>query len=157
MNPAHWHLILTHAPVFGTLCALLFLLTGIFQKNEALKRIGFWLLVFTAVLVLPTYLTGSPASTYMKRIMPTKPMDVADQHEEIAILALVAVLFTGVLSLTGLIIFKKGKALAGWMVGLVLVLSLISVAALGWTANLGGKISHTEIRAVDPYSGTPEH
>jgi DNA processing protein len=39
MNAAHFHLLLTHAPVFGTLFALFLLLFGVMRKNEDLKRI----------------------------------------------------------------------------------------------------------------------
>jgi hypothetical protein len=36
--------------------------------------------------------------------------------------------------------------LSGWIVGAVLVLSLATSGLMGWTANRGGQICHTEIR-----------
>jgi hypothetical protein len=157
MNAAHFHLFLTHVPVFGTLFGIFLLLFGGLRKNEELKRLGLWVLIVTGLLVLPTYLTGSPANRYVKDLMPTMPMETADQHEEIAILALVAVLFVGILSVAGVVIFQKGKIIPGWFISLMLAIALISTAALTWTANLGGKVRHTEIRAQDPLAPTSAH
>jgi hypothetical protein len=157
MNAAHLHLFLTHAPIFGTLFGVLILLLGAVRKSDELKRLGLWLFILTALLVLPTYLTGSPASGQMKKMMPTMPMETADQHEEIAIVALVAVLFVGILSIAGVVIFSKSKAIPGWFIGLVLAMALLSTGALAWTANLGGKIRHTEIRAMEPLSPASMH
>src|SRR5690242_3661771 len=119
MNAAHFHLFLTHAPVFGTLFGLFLLLFGALRKNDDLKRLAFWVLIITGLLVIPTYLTGTPARLHVKNLMPTMPMEKADQHEEIAMLSLVAVLFVGVLALAGVFIFQKSKAVPCWFVSLL--------------------------------------
>jgi hypothetical protein len=54
---------------------------------------------------------------------------------------------TGIAALIGLIIFRRAEKLPGWVIGAALVLSLATSGLMGWTANLGGQIRHTEIRA----------
>lgn len=157
MNAAHLHLFLTHAPIFGVLFGILLLLLGWLRKSEELKRLSLWFFVLAAVLVIPTYLTGAPANKYLKNLMPTTPMETADQHEEIAMIALVAVLFVGLLALTGAFMFNKGKNIPNWFSGLIIALALISTASLAWTSNLGGKIRHTEIRNETPASAPAGH
>lgn len=157
MNSAHLHLMLTHAPVFGTIFGLALLLLGVVRKSEDIKRLSLLVFIITGILALPTYLTGEPAEKQLKALFPTTPLETAEQHEEIAILALVAVMFVGVLALAGSIIFQKGKTLPGWFTNLVLVLAIISTATLAWTANLGGKVRHTEIRYETPSSAPAGH
>jgi len=157
MNSAHLHLMLTHVPVFGTLFGLALLLLGMARKSEDVKRLSLLVFMITGILALPTYLTGAPAENQLRNLFPTTPLETAEQHEEVAILALVAVLFVGMLALAGSVIFQKGKLLPGWFTKLVLVLAIISTAALAWTANLGGKVRHTEIRHQEPAAAPSGH
>jgi hypothetical protein len=53
----------------------------------------------------------------------------------------------GVVALAGLILFRRAERLPGWIVAATLVLFLATSGLMGWTANLGGQIRHTEIRA----------
>jgi uncharacterized membrane protein len=53
----------------------------------------------------------------------------------------------GVVALAGLILFRHAEKLPGWIVAATLVLSIATSGLMGWTANLGGQIRHTEIRA----------
>jgi hypothetical protein len=53
----------------------------------------------------------------------------------------------GVVALAGLILFRRAEKLPGWIVAATLVFSLATSGLMGWTANLGGQIRHTEIRA----------
>jgi hypothetical protein len=45
------------------------------------------------------------------------------------------------------IVVSVAEKLPGWVVAVRLVLSLATSGLMGWTPNLGGQISHTEIRA----------
>jgi uncharacterized membrane protein len=61
--------------------------------------------------------------------------------------AFAGVLIVGVAALGGLIFFRRGKPVPNWPSVIVLVLSLIVFVLMARTANLGGLIRHTEIRA----------
>jgi len=52
----------------------------------------------------------------------------------------------GVVSLAGLLFFRRSRTIPLWFSGFALVLSLAATGAMGWTANLGGQIRHSEIR-----------
>ncbi len=150
MNSAHLHLLLTHAPIFGTLAGLFLLLFGAARKSEQVKRLGLLFFIMTAAVTLPTYLTGAPSAQQLKSAFPTMPLEIAEQHEEVAILALVAVLFLGVLALAGSFLFQKAKNIPGWFTATVVALAIVSMVSLAWTATLGGKVRHTEIRNEAP-------
>ena len=49
--------------------------------------------------------------------------------------------------LIGLAVFRS-QALARWVVPTALVLALGATATMGYAANLGGQIRHTEIRST---------
>ena len=51
-------------------------------------------------------------------------------------------------------LFRKQNTLPGWFLSLTLVLALLASALMGWTAHLGGRIRHPEIRET-PAEPTP--
>lgn len=148
MNPAHQHLIITHVPVLGSLFGLLLLSMGFVQASADLKRASLWIFVLAGLLTVPTYLTGRPASAVLIKAMPGMSADLGDQHAEVAVISLVAASILGVAALGGLGAFRKSKCMPGWFTGLVLVLALVTSASMIWTANLGGKIRHSEIQRL---------
>ena len=53
----------------------------------------------------------------------------------------------GMTCLVGLVFIGKAGTVPKRLVTIVLLLSLVTAAFVGYTANLGGQIRHTEIRA----------
>lgn len=51
MSPVHIHLMLTRAPLFGSIGSLLLLLVGIWRRSDELKRVAFGLLALVTVLL----------------------------------------------------------------------------------------------------------
>jgi hypothetical protein len=64
----------------------------------------------------------------------------------VAGLSLVLMETLGIASLAGLYFFRHSATIPKWFVALVLVISFSTAAVVGFTANLGGQIRHTEIR-----------
>jgi hypothetical protein len=157
MNAAHLHLITTHVPVYGTFLGFCLLLLALMKRSEELKRTSLLVFVCAAVLVVPTYLSGPAAAEQMKTVMPGMSLEPGEQHAEVAILALVGSLILGTASLTGLVSFRKRPALPGWFVTLAVVLGLLVSALMGWTANLGGRVRHTEIRHSTSATGGAQY
>ena len=60
-------------------------------------------------------------------------------------MALVALEILGALALAGLVWLRRANRLPAWFATLLLLVSLVAGALTAWTANLGGKIRHTEI------------
>ena len=151
MNAAYLHLAGTHLPVVGTLFGLGLFLYGLLRKSEELRRTGLLVFLVAALLAIPAYRTGTPAVSLLKRAAPGLPPDPTEQHAEVAILALTGSLILGVVSLMGLLCFRQGKRLSFAFLALVLLLAVVSSGLMTWTATLGGRIRHPEIRT----NGTP--
>lgn len=146
MNAAHLHLMLNHIPVVGLLFALLLLGWGALRKNPQLTKAGFVALVIVALLAIPAFLTGEPSEKIAKGL-PGVSHDIMEQHEDMAKVAFIVTLVTGAAALVGLWLTRK-KAVAVWCSASVLLLSFIAAGLMAWTANLGGKVRHTEIRGT---------
>jgi uncharacterized membrane protein len=154
MNAAHLHLMLNHVPVVGLVFALSLLGWGILRKQDALMKAAFAALVVVALLAVPAFLTGEPAEEIVKGL-PGVSHAVVEQHENAAKVALAATCLTGCAALAGLWL-ARGKAVALWCVALVLMVALLAAGLMAWTANLGGKVRHTEIRATTPSHSAPK-
>lgn len=73
--------------------------------------------------------------------------DDARMRSVAALGATIVMGIVGLLSLAGLVVFRS-RALARWVVPTAFVLALCATATMGYAANLGGQIRHTEIRAA---------
>lgn len=155
MNWAHIHLVLNHAPVLGTVFGLALLAYALARRDEGLKRIGLGVFVIVALVALPVFFTGEPAEGVVEgKAGISEPL--IEAHESAALLALIAVELLGAVALAGLL-FTRGRArpLSAPLASATVLVSLIAAAMMARTANLGGKIHHTEIRAgaVPPAGG----
>ena len=146
MNWAHVHLMINHFPVIGVLGALLVFGYGLVRKSDEVKLLGLGLFVLIALITIAVYLTGGAAESVVKNLPGVTESYIGD-HEEIATLALALIELLGAVALGGLFLFRKSGALPTWYIALVLAIALASAGVVGLTANLGGLIRHTEIRA----------
>ena len=83
MNSAHWHLLLNHLPLTGTIFSTLLLATGMIFKNQGLKQSGLALFILTALCAIPVFLTGEGAEDILESI-GQKNEHFIHEHEEIA-------------------------------------------------------------------------
>jgi uncharacterized membrane protein len=142
MNFAYLHLVLNHIPMIGLPVALAFLLYGIYCKNQSSQRFSLLMLVALAAMVIPVYLTGEPAEEVVEHL-PGVVESVIESHEEAAELSLVLTLITG-LAAFGALWFQKDVQKSRALNLAVVACACVAVASLVYTANLGGKIRHTE-------------
>jgi hypothetical protein len=153
MNSAYIHLVLNHIPVIGIGIGILILAYGFLTKSDEVKKLSLMLFIIVAIVVIPVYLTGEPAEEIVEHLVGVSEAAI-DPHEDAAIYALIFMEITGVLALLNLFLFSRSFAKK-----FVLVTSLSAVvagASIIWTANLGGKIRHTEINAGSDQTTTPE-
>jgi hypothetical protein len=135
---------LNHLPVVGSLFALGLLAFGIVRKSDPVKKAALGALVIVAALSIPAYLTGEPSEDVAEKL-PGVSHAVIEEHEDAAKVAFVTTLIVGGVSLAGLVV-QRSNPIPQWFAGTVLALSIATVGALAWTANLGGQVRHTEIR-----------
>ncbi|MGA9769594.1 MAG: hypothetical protein WBV94_11170 [Blastocatellia bacterium] len=145
MNPAHLHIILNHIPVIGIPFATALLAYGLLKKSDDVKTASLWAFVILAVLTVPTFLAGRAAEDMVEHL-PGVSEQLIERHEGAALIGLIATLILGAISLTVLILSRRSK---GVRKPLIIGLLIFSIAVGGWlarTANLGGRIRHTELR-----------
>jgi uncharacterized membrane protein len=149
---------LTHAPLFGTIVSLFLLIVAIWRRSDELKKVAFGLLVLSALVTLPLYFTGEAAEEAVEHL-PGVAKGAIDQHEDAAKVAFAGILVTGGVALASFALFRRGRLVPKWFTSLVLVLSLVTALLTAWTANLGGKVRHTELgggAAVSPTNAQSE-
>lgn len=146
MNAPHLHLIVNHVPVIATPIGLVVLLLGLFRRNREFVTVGLGIVVVAALMTVPAYLTGEPAADVVGNI-PEVPGEAIERHEEVAEQAFIVVGLAGLVALAGLVLQWRGKLAPKALLWATVVLALAASAWLGLTANLGGEVRHSEIRA----------
>lgn len=144
MNPAHLHLLLNHLPIVGVLGGALLLAWGLLRNEDAVTRAALGALCLAGAAAVGVYFTGEPAEEMVESLAGVSEAAL-EAHEEAALWAAVG---GGVLAvLAGLALAAARSRAAARRVGVgVLAVAAVALGAMGWTANLGGQIRHSELR-----------
>jgi uncharacterized membrane protein len=141
---AHLHLLVNHAPVFGTLFALALLIASYFTAADTFRRTAFVVLVCSAIAGAVANLSGDAAEDAI-RGFPGVRRQVIHAHEQMGDKAYYLGLALGILALIALLRWRRRPVPAS--ATLVAVLATLFVSgAFAYTALLGGQIRHTEVR-----------
>ena len=151
MSLVHLHLLLNHVPVVGIVGLVVLFGLAIWRRSGELGKAALGLTVALAVVTVAVHLTGEPAEELVE-LLPGFDEALVERHEDAAKAATIGMSALGLLAGASLVIYRSRSlprrvAVAG-LVGAVAVSAL-----LAWTANLGGQIRHTEIRAASAASG----
>ena len=147
MSAAHFHLLLNHIPILGSIFGLLLLLYATLKKNDEIKRVCFGVFVITALMTIPVYLTGDGAARIVREL-PDVSRDIISEHDSAATFAIISAELLGVVSLLAWWFTRNGKRLATWMLITVIVVAVWSTSVVVRTGYLGGQVRHSEVRAV---------
>src|SRR5579863_6702011 len=98
---AHWHLLLNHFPIIGTMIALALYLTSFFEKMKDLRQTSLIVFVAVALLTIPAFMTGIGAQVTLVD-QPGISLALIQRHEGAAELAIWFVEIAGALALIGL-------------------------------------------------------
>ena len=145
MNAPHWHLLLNHFPVLGTLFGLGLWAFALWRQSPELKRTALGVFVLMALLAVPAYLTGEPSEKVIQAL-PGVTQAAIETHEDAANIAFIGILVLGVGALAGLVVFWQAKLMPRWFSSIMLAAALAVSGLMAWTANLGGQVRHTELR-----------
>jgi hypothetical protein len=148
MNSAHWHLLLNHLPLTGTIFSTLLLATGLIFKNQSMKNSGLALFILTALCTIPVFLTGEGAEDVLESI-GQKNEHFIHEHEEIASIAFYISQAIAIISIGALLLFKNKKRLSIFLTAIALLAGLGNSILMIQVGNSGGQIRHTEIRNVN--------
>lgn len=144
-NWAHVHLMLNHIPVLGVPFGLALLIVGLVRKNETLIRSALVVFAVVAALTVIVYETGEPAEEVVEH-MPGITESRINTHEESAEASLAVTSILGIVALAGALRFRRSGSVPRWFALSTLLLGLVTVGFLSWTAFLGGEIHHPETR-----------
>ncbi len=143
-NAAHIHLITNHIPVVGILLSTGVFAYGLLKKKEEIIRLALGLIVIVAVLSIIPFLSGDGAADIVKKL-PGISKDLIHAHEEAAEVAFTLLEISGGAALLSLLIWRRRPSLPRLAVWTCLSMAMITCGAVGFAANRGGEIRHTEI------------
>jgi uncharacterized membrane protein len=149
MDQTHIHLLITHLPVFGSILGVFILVQGIWRRSSSVLVAAYTLFLCSSAGAVVAYLTGESAEETAENIQGISE-NMIEQHEDFAIIALVALIILGIAALIGILIEYKKSAFTKRVAFGVLVISVISFGLVAWTGYLGGQIRHTEISGSTP-------
>jgi len=146
MNSAHWHLLLNHLPVIGSVIGTLILVAGYLLKSTtAVRRTALGVFVFAAVTAVPAYLTGEGAEEVTEKLAGVTERGI-ENHEDISVTFLVMAGILGVLALLTFVADLKKWNPVSYLYAMVFVTALVTNVFAKKVATSGGEIRHTEIR-----------
>jgi uncharacterized membrane protein len=154
MTWAHVHLAVNHLPVVLVPVAMAMLGAGWAMNHDELRKAGLVWLVVAAITGGGAYFTGEPAEGIVEDL-PSVSKPAIEEHEDAAMLAAVATVTAGVLALGALVIGRGRTPVPGWLLVTTLVVGLVAAVLMVRTANLGGRISHPEIRGPSAFVPEP--
>lgn len=149
MNGAHYHLLVNHLPILGTLFGMLVLVTGFVFKNISIKRTGLGLLIFAAITVFPAHVTGEEAEEVVENIAGIDKHYI-HEHEEAADTFMGILIALGVIAIFTLVVDIMNKKFAPILYVLTILFALITMLFAQKTGTTGGEIQHSEIRGTTP-------
>ena len=145
IDAALLHLMMNTVPPIVSLMAVPTMLIGIIARSESLKRHSLLLMVSVPILIIPVYFTGHAAVVRVGN-MAGIPLQLIGKHEESVQATWIACALAGAVALVGLIVRRGAHRLRAWHIAVAIVISLGADALLLYTAHLGGKIRHPEVR-----------
>jgi hypothetical protein len=141
---AHLHLLINHAPIFGSVFALVLLVASYFVARNVLRMTAFAVLIATAPLAFIAQRSGEPAEDAI-RGFPGVQRKVIHDHEEMGEKAYLISIAAGVLALGAAIRWRKQPVPGGAAI-VMTVAAAVATGAMGYTGLLGGRVRHTEVR-----------
>ncbi len=145
MNAAHFHLVVNHFPVVGSILALLLLAVALGIRHAALTRAALCLVVFVALTAILATRSGHEAEEVVEHMQGFSEERI-EEHEGRAEKAAWAIWITGGVAFLGLLASRGGRPVPRWASAGTLALLAASTGMLAWTAKAGGEIIHPETR-----------
>ncbi len=146
MNLAHFHLIVNHIPLYGFIFSFLLLFSGLISNNRSIINLSLIVFIIVGLLTLPAFFSGEGAEEILLKVEPDAKSFI-HYHEESAQISLWLSVALGFSSLIVFLINLKKDF--KFLYYLILLLSILVIASLANTNNLGGKIRHSEIRETE--------
>ncbi len=144
MSEIKIHLLLNHIPIVSIFIGFIILIIGTIRKTQILLFTGFIIIIFAAIVAIPTINSGEGAEHHVEELDKFSH-DVIHEHEEAAESAIWVVYLSGLLSIAALYLTSKEHKLARLFTILTIIVSLVSLVMLANVGNTGGKIRRPDL------------
>ena len=141
MNAAYIHITLNTIPPVLNIAGVVILLIGMMRANASVTRTGLFVLLFSALAGVPTFLSGEGAEEIVENMEGVNKRAI-HPHEEAGEFTLIVMIVQAVAVVAALIAPRR------WLAVAALLIALVSTATVLRTAYLGGKIHHPETGVV---------
>jgi drug/metabolite transporter (DMT)-like permease len=146
MNPIHFHLLITHLPVFASFFGGILLVYGRIRQSEKSRQAAYVMLIIAGLGTLASNISGEEAEHLAERI-PGIAEELIEEHEESVRWVFWTLVPCALASIAGLWTCIKRPQMEKWFAIVAISLSLIGFVAVSRTAWLGGQIRHSELNA----------
>lgn len=150
---AHLHLLLNHVPTLGFVLGLATFVVSFREKGDELRRFSLGVFFIVAIVALPAYTTGYGARLAIRE-QPGYSEALVETHQGAALFALVFMEATGLLAWLALWQGRRTTTPIRWIPA-ILPLAFITLLLMAAAGNVGGQISHPEIRATQELPAAP--
>lgn len=141
---AHFHLLVNHAPIFGSIFAFLLLAASYFKSPDVLRKTAFVVIIATALAGAAADLSGDAAKDAI-RGFPGVKREVVNAHQDMGDKAYILGGILGVLALGALIRWRR-TPVPGNATAVMTLATAFVMGAMLYTGLLGGQVRHTEVR-----------
>ncbi len=146
MNATHLYLLLKHFPVIDLTITTIILIIVILKKSDDIKKTGAMIILLTSLITIPVYFSGEDAQAMIEGNFDDVDEEFIEPHEDFAFYSFIAMDIAGLLALASLLRFRNQNSFPNSVTYTLLILLIIVNGMMAYTANLGGKIHHPEIR-----------
>lgn len=147
MNLAHIHLLLNHFPTVGMVIGVSLFIVALIARSDDLKRASMGVFLLIALIAMPTYMSGNAAQERLKDVSGVSEALII-AHQSWALLAFIVIEIAGTIAWLALWKYRRTDKFAAWHMPAMLILSVLTLALMGYAASIGGEIRHPEI--LDP-------
>jgi uncharacterized membrane protein len=151
MNITHFHLLLNHFPIVGTLIAAAIMVYAIIKNNAKFKDLAAVLIVALAIITVIVNSTGEGAEDAVENLAGINQAAI-EAHEDAAKPALILSIAAGLFCAIYLVQSIRKLPLRKTVFIVSAILTVLTFAAMARTGYYGRQIRHTELGG--PQQGT---
>jgi uncharacterized membrane protein len=144
LTGVHIHLLVNHAPIFGSVFAFCLLIASYFAAADVFRRTAFVVLIITAIAGVIADKSGEPAEDAI-RGFPGVRREVIHAHEDMATRAYILAGILGVGAVGALVRFRR-KPVPRSVTHVMVAGTAFVAMGMIYTGLLGGRVRHTEVR-----------
>jgi hypothetical protein len=154
-DPAYWHVLLNHLPIFGTALGALALGVALALRSRPAQITALAVVLAGSAGAWPVYVTGERAYKPIRGLADDTGGDWLDEHMDRAEKTIPVFYTLAAVALAGIVLPAKWPRTGVPLAGASLALSLVCLVLAGYVAEAGGRIRHPEFRPVSIASPPP--